>query len=875
MAFGGLDLEALRAELTAARQERVALLQQAADLDALPPGNGAALGGGAAGAGAVPLDGFQGFSASGTTGGWPLPTPSAADGAQRLPRKLSWGTPRAPQPSALTADSSVFAPAAAACVASPRAGAANSFALSPSSARPGFGGGAGAFEQAPTAAARAASNDGLDVDVTLSKALGDAALRDPSPPKGNIIARSQGTASAAASGGWGGGKGTDGSNPSRSTSPVPTSATNGTASRAPSAGSSNSGATTASRGANSIGSGAQAAAVPITAVPGSSGSPSAAATTSASGSGSSTAIIPAIKLGGGGGFGNIAAAASRAAAAAATVATTGQAAAPWMVHHTGNVAGAGLDLEAHRRLVLKEVLAAVLGESAASAKLEHMRLDVDSIAAVVRQRTADAAAAAATEAEERARTTLTERNARAIRAAEERGEKAAEELRKILEEDKRRLQAQLDKFRGQLADLEKEKKSLSGRSGQQSRELRETKGALALSKQLLSTAQNSAESKGKALAKAQAELERMRAEATETAAAHAAAMAAAVAEAESQRQVAAQQAEAEKAQIRAEAEEHVRALEETHAAALAAAGEEIAAVRANGDNLAAEMAAALDEVATQAGDVTQAVGLELAALAEDLVGLQADLDSMRNSFREELRAMREAAYAAIGGFHAACCTAARAHAERAAQLMGLDERLQRLGPVGVAALMDDAESLRAALAEAKSAAEAARREAEDSVAARQRAEANAAAAEAELHALTSAHKDLAEQLDATRSELKGTMAEYDRLRDTTERLRLQLRKAKEEAADQQAVLQGSRRELEAARNALRRTESELAAAAAAAVVLGMFHIVVQLQQRRRRRLPLRRPLPLLPSPRRQLLVKRPWLQRSGCCLSCGSGTSSP
>ncbi|GLI60573.1 hypothetical protein VaNZ11_002732, partial [Volvox africanus] len=817
MAFGGLDLEALRAELTTVRQERVALLQQAAEFDSLPPGSGVALGGGAAGAGAVPHDGFQGFSASGATGGWPLPTPSAADGALRLPRKLSWGTPRAPQPSGLTADTSVFAPAAAACLASPRAGAANGFALSLSSGRAGFGGSAGAFEQAPAAAARAASSDGLDVDVTLSKALGDAALRDPSPPEGNVSARSPGAASAAATGGLGRGKGTDGSNPSRSTSPVPTSVTNGTASRAPtSSGSSNSGATTASRGASSFGSGAQAAAVPITAVPGSSGSPSAAATTPGSGSGSSAAIIPAIKFGGGGGFGNIAAAASRAAAAAATVATTGQAAAPWMVHHTGNVAGAGLDLEAHRRLVLKEVLAAILGEPAASTKLEHMRLDVDSIAAVVRQRTADAVTAAASEAEERARTTLTERNARAMRAAEERGEKAAEELRKILEEDKRRLQAQLDKFRGQLADLEKEKKSLSGRSGQQSRELRETKGALALSKQLLSTAQNSAESKAKALAKAQAELERMRAEATEIAAAHAAALAAAVAEAESQRQAAAQQAEAEKAQIRAEAEKHVRAVKETHEAALAAAGEEIAAVRAHGDDLAAEMATALDEIATQAGEVTQAVGLELAALAEDLVRLQADLDPMRNSFREELRAMREAAYAAIGGFHAACCTAARAHAERAAQLVGLDERLQRLGPAGVAALMDDAESLRAALAEAKSAAEAARKEAEDSVVARQQAEANAAAAEAELQALTSAHKDLAEQLDATRSDLKGTMGDYDRLRDATERLRLQLRKAKEEAADQQAVLQGSRRELEAARNALRRTESELAAATTAA-----------------------------------------------------------
>ncbi len=37
---------------------------------------------------------------------------------------------------------------------------------------------------------------------------------------------------------------------------------------------------------------------------------------------------------------------------------------------------------------------------------------------------------------------------------------------------------QLDKFRGQLADVEKEKKSLSGKSGQQARDLKETKDGL-------------------------------------------------------------------------------------------------------------------------------------------------------------------------------------------------------------------------------------------------------------------------------------------------------------------------------------------------------------------------------------------------------------
>ena len=40
------------------------------------------------------------------------------------------------------------------------------------------------------------------------------------------------------------------------------------------------------------------------------------------------------------------------------------------------------------------------------------------------------------------------------------------------------LPPQLDKFRGQLADVEKDKKSLSGKSGQQARELRELKEAL-------------------------------------------------------------------------------------------------------------------------------------------------------------------------------------------------------------------------------------------------------------------------------------------------------------------------------------------------------------------------------------------------------------
>ena len=45
----------------------------------------------------------------------------------------------------------------------------------------------------------------------------------------------------------------------------------------------------------------------------------------------------------------------------------------------------------------------MLGEPPGSAKLEHMRLDVEGVAAVVRQRTAEAVEAAVAEAEERLR----------------------------------------------------------------------------------------------------------------------------------------------------------------------------------------------------------------------------------------------------------------------------------------------------------------------------------------------------------------------------------------------------------------------------------------------------------------------------------------
>ncbi len=70
---------------------------------------------------------------------------------------------------------------------------------------------------------------------------------------------------------------------------------------------------------------------------------------------------------------------------------------------------------------------------------------------------------------------------------------------------------------------------------------------------------------------------------------------------------------------------------------------------------------------------------------------------MRSALREEVGAIREAAYAAIGGFHAACRTAAKAHAERTAQLLGADAAVQKLGPGGVAGLVADCEGLKGQL----------------------------------------------------------------------------------------------------------------------------------------------------------------------------------
>lgn len=84
---------------------------------------------------------------------------------------------------------------------------------------------------------------------------------------------------------------------------------------------------------------------------------------------------------------------------------------------------------------------------------------------------------------------------------------------------------------------------------------------------------------------------------------------------------------------------------------------------------------------------------------------------MRSGFREQLRAMRDAAYAAIGGFHAACRTAAQAHSERTAQLVGFDEQLRTLGPGGIAAVLTEVTALREKVSAAEAAVAAARAEA--------------------------------------------------------------------------------------------------------------------------------------------------------------------
>ncbi|KXZ55282.1 hypothetical protein GPECTOR_3g419 [Gonium pectorale] len=433
--------------------------------------------------------------------------------------------------------------------------------------------------------------------------------------------------------------------------------------------------------------------------------------------------------------------------------------------------------------IVAEVLAALLGEPPGSAKLEHMKLDVETVAAVVRQRTADAVTAAVAEAEERLRGGQAERQAKA-----------------------------LDKFRGQLADVDKERKSLTGKSGQQARELREAKDALSLSKQLLGTAQAAAEAKAKALAKATADLERMRAEAEEAAARAAAELAEAKAAVEAVQQDAAQQLQAALAAAASDAAAAAQAAAAAHAAELAAARSAAAQGSAAVGSLWAAVQAEFEATRAEAGQLVSHVGGGLAEAGKEVQALQADLAAMRAGFREEMRSMREAAYAAIGGFHAACKTAAKAHAERAAQLAGADEALRRLGPGGVVALAAEAEMLRGQLAEARGATERASAEAAASGAAYRRAAATAEQHKRELQAMAESQKELNDQVAAARAEAAAAQAECATLREAAESIRAQLEEAKENLTNQQAALRAQRRELAVADEAIARAEAAAAEA---------------------------------------------------------------
>ncbi len=102
-------------------------------------------------------------------------------------------------------------------------------------------------------------------------------------------------------------------------------------------------------GGGANGHGTSAASSPVVA-----GLPKASPASSATPQTEAQAVnAPALRLAGPSGGLDIAAAAARAAAAAAAIATMGQSAKPWAAHHTSNQAGAGVDLEAHRRMVLK------------------------------------------------------------------------------------------------------------------------------------------------------------------------------------------------------------------------------------------------------------------------------------------------------------------------------------------------------------------------------------------------------------------------------------------------------------------------------------------------------------------------------------------
>ncbi|GFR39658.1 hypothetical protein Agub_g129 [Astrephomene gubernaculifera] len=872
MAFGGMDLEALRAELTAARQERAALLQQVVDMEPLAMQTGAPDATDPS-AGTQQEDGFQGFPPGSLGQGWG--GAPVVEAQTRAVRKLSWGTPRGT--TSLSASTSIFTPLSATAASPiPFEGApvgaggawqpAGGWHVTGPSSRPGSDPPAPSDAMADMGIAAAASpprrassanaagaapsffgTATASTGIAAAAAAAAAAAGGPGPADGMDSARTGGVtvSDVVAAGAGSPSREAGGSNP-HPTPPLPpqppssasqlqaavssprpqsasvvawTSNPGGIGSMAPSAT-----AVAAAAAAAAAAAGCRANPSLNTNMGGlgglvGGGMSSSVSGAVAGGSGSGVASpggamgamgFPAVKLSASPGRAAVAAAAARAAAAAAATATTGQPSVPWAAHHGANPAGAGIDLEAHRRAVLKEVLAAVLGEPVGSAKLEHLRLDVETVAAYVKQRTAEAAAAAASEAEERVRAGQAERHAKAVRAAEEALKRDMEEARKNMEEEKRRVIVKLDKLRGQLADAERDRKSLTGKSGQQARELREAKEALQLSKHLMSTAQTTADQKAKALARVQAELEKVRTEAAAAAEAAEMHLAAAREETAAARRDAVEQVEA--AEVRAEAEAEAHAMAAAHEAALAAVRAEAAAAVGAAEAAWQAMAQAVEEVVAEAGRVTGDVSTELAEVQAELAVLKTDLTSMRAAFREELRAMRDAAYAAIGGFHAACRTAARAHAERTAQLLGLDETLKRLGPGGVAQLVAEVESLKGQLAEAKAATERAAAEAAAGSAAYRRAAANAELKARELQMMAASHGDLTTELAAVRAQAAAAQEECTELRKASETLRSELQQARDEAAQNNAALRAGRRELEAAMGALQRSEAAAAAA---------------------------------------------------------------
>lgn len=85
----------------------------------------------------------------------------------------------------------------------------------------------------------------------------------------------------------------------------------------------------------------------------------------------------------------------------------------------------------------------VLGDAGSGAKLEHLKLDVASVAAVLRHRQAAAADEARAEAEAVAKAAAAERQARAAKSADDKGDKALAAARREAEDERKLLQAKV------------------------------------------------------------------------------------------------------------------------------------------------------------------------------------------------------------------------------------------------------------------------------------------------------------------------------------------------------------------------------------------------------------------------------------------------